>query len=251
MDSNPVTINCSGFHEGTKKSVPACVVDFLTRLGVWSGILSPRISAAVLAGGDSSRLGRNKALLPLQGATIIEKVINQVRSCVSELLIITNSPDEYAHLGYPCCGDVMPGGGPLSGIHAALSHCGTQYVLVVSCDIPMVTRGLFEKLIENAPGHDIVIFKHKHFEPLCALYRRTCLPALEDLISHGEYRIIDLFPTLKVKVLRIDSGDLFKNINTDTDYESVRAGLVSSAQDSGKLPDGAAPCGRTGDTTPT
>ena len=112
--------------------------------------------------------------------------------------------------------------GPLSGIHAALTYCDTEYVLVVSCDIPLVNRELFESLIAALPGHDIVMFKHKHFEPLCALYRRTCLAALEDLIAHGENRIIDLFPLLQVKVLRIASADVFKNINTDADYDFVR-----------------------------
>ena len=187
-----------------------------------NSILPPIISTAVLAGGRSSRLGRNKALLPLHGKTLIEKVIDEARCCTGAVTIITNSPDEYAHLGYPCRGDILPGGGPLSGIHAALTHCGTEYVLVVSCDIPLVNRELFESLIAALPGHDIVMFKHKHFEPLCALYRRTCLAALEDLIAHGEHRIIDLFPSLQVKVLRIASADVFKNINTDADYDFVR-----------------------------
>jgi molybdopterin-guanine dinucleotide biosynthesis protein A len=230
MDSSPVTINCSGPQGDAKKHILARMVKFLVGLGVRAGILQPRISAAVLAGGNSSRLGRNKALLPLQGATVIEKVMSEVRSCVKELTIITNNPDQYVNFGYPCCGDIMPGGGPLSGIHAALSHCGTEYVLVVSCDIPLVKRELFEDLISVCPGYDIVIFKHKHFEPLCALYRRTCLPALEDLIAHGEYRIIDLFPTLKVKVLRISSAEVFKNINTDADYESVRNASLDLVQ---------------------
>jgi len=230
MDNSSIMINCSGSQTDAKKHILSRMVKFLVRLGVRAGILHPRISAAVLAGGSSSRLGRNKALLPLQGATVIEKVMSEVRSCVKELTIITNSPDEYAHFGYPCCGDSMPGGGPLSGIHAALSHCETEYVLVVSCDIPLVTREIFKKLIAALSGHDIVIFKHKHFEPLCALYRRTCIPALEDLIAHGEYRIIDLFPTLKVKVLRISSPEVFKNINTDADYESVRNASLDLVQ---------------------
>jgi molybdopterin-guanine dinucleotide biosynthesis protein A len=195
-----------------------------------SSILLPVISTAVLAGGRSSRLGRNKALLPLHGKTLIEKVIDEARCCTGAVTIITNSPDEYAHLGYPCRGDIVPGGGPLSGIHAALTHCGTEYVLVVSCDIPLVNRELFESLIAALPGHDIVMFKHKHFEPLCALYRRTCIPALEDLLAHGEHRIIDLFPSLQVKVLRIASADVFKNINTDADYDFVRTVPSDSVQ---------------------
>ena len=101
---------------------------------------------------------------------------------------------------------------------------------MVSCDIPLVNRELFEQLIAALPGNDIVIFKHRQFEPLCALYRRTCLPALEDLIAHGEYRIIDLFPTLQVKVVRSGSADIFTSINTDADYEFVRNALADSTR---------------------
>lgn len=206
---------------------------FLLRLATRAGLLRPRIDGAVLAGGISSRLGRNKALLPLQGTSLIEKVIRELRSCVDEVSIITNSPDEYKRFGCPCCGDVLPGGGPLSGIHAALTHSAAEYVLVVSCDMPLVSRDLFQELIRELAGHDIVIFKHKHFEPLCALYRRSCLPALEDLIAHSEYRIIDLFPTLRVKVLRIASQALFQNINTDADYAALQNSASPSARDAG------------------
>ena len=89
-------------------------------------ILPPLISTAVLAGGRSSRLGRNKALLPLRGKTVIETVLDEVRRCVDSITIITNSPEEFTNLGYPCRADLLPGGGPLSGIHAALTHCGTE-----------------------------------------------------------------------------------------------------------------------------
>ncbi|MBM4311375.1 MAG: molybdenum cofactor guanylyltransferase [Deltaproteobacteria bacterium] len=195
--------------------------------------VAPLVSGAVLAGGRSSRLGRNKALLPLNGTTVIEKVIDEVRACVSDLTLITNSPDEYTHLCYPCRPDMLPGGGPLSGIHAALTHCGTEYVLVVSCDIPLINRTFFERLLAALPGYDIVIFKHRQFEPLCALYRRTCLPALEELIAHGDYRIIDLFPSLRVKVLRTDSAEPFRSINTDADYESVMRAASAALEAAG------------------
>jgi len=197
--------------------------------------MHPLVSAAVLAGGRSSRLGRNKALLPLHGKTVIEKIVQEARHCTRAITIITNSSEDYAHLGYPCRSDVMPGGGPLSGIHAALTHCDTEYVLVVSCDIPMVTRKVFETLISALPGYDIVLYKHNHFEPLCAVYRQTCLPALEDLLAHGEYRIIDLFPALRVKVLRTGSDGVFKNINTDADYKSVRKAVSDSAASDGDI----------------
>ncbi len=183
--------------------------------------LKPQLSAAIMAGGKSSRLGRNKALLSLGGATVIEHVIATVSAIATPVTIITNNPEEYKHLGLATAGDLRPGCGPLSGIHAALSLSGTEYVLVKSCDIPLVGPEHLSLLHRSYPGHDITIFKTSRFQPLCAIYRRTCLPALEDLIDHGEYRIIDLFPTLDTHVIRSDDEDAFRSINTDEDYEAM------------------------------
>ena len=89
------------------------------------------------------------------------------------------------------------------------------------CDIPLIGPGNIRPLVEAFPGTDITIYKHKGFEPLCAVYRRTCIAALEELIDHREYRIIDLFPTLDVQVIRIDDLDCFRSINTEEDYQYV------------------------------
>jgi molybdenum cofactor guanylyltransferase len=183
--------------------------------------LKPQLSAAIMAGGKSSRLGRNKALLALGDATVIEHVIAAVSAIASPVTIITNNPQDYSHLGLAAAGDLRPGCGPLSGIHAALSLSGTEYVLIQSCDIPLIGPAHLNLLHSNYPGHDITIFKTSRFEPLCAIYRRTCLPALEELIDHGEYRIIDLFPTLDTLVLRSGDEDAFRSINTDEDYEAM------------------------------
>lgn len=183
--------------------------------------LVPGISAAIMAGGRSRRLGRNKALLEINNCTILERVMNRVSPFVRKTMVITNSPEEYCHLDIETARDIRPGCGPLSGIHAALTLAASDYVLVMSCDIPLVGSEQIRQLISACRGHDITIFKHKNFEPLCAVYRQTCLAALEELIDHREYRIIDLFPTLDVKVLRVADADMFRSINTREDYEFV------------------------------
>ncbi len=183
--------------------------------------LTAMLSAAVLAGGKSRRLGRNKALLDVNGKKIIEHVLEIVSPLAHETLIVANDPAPYHEFNVPVTPDIKLGGGPLSGIHGALTASRTDYVLVVSCDLPLLSRECLAPLIAQYPGNDITIYKHKHFEPLCAVYRRTCIPALEELIEHGEYRIIDLFPTLTVKVIRTDDPTPFRNINTWDDYEAV------------------------------
>lgn len=194
--------------------------------------IKPGISAAVLAGGRSSRLGQNKAFLKIKGATIIQWVLKTVSQFVSQVRIITNSPEEYQHLGIETVSDIRPGCGPLSGIHTALSISPTEYVLVVSCDIPLISPEHIRPLLKQYPGTDITIYKHKRFEPLCAIYRRTCIDALEELIDHGEYRIIDLFPTLNVNVIRIDDEECFRSINTEEDYNYIAKKLAGRAENS-------------------
>ena len=93
--------------------------------------------------------------------------------------------------------------------------------MVVPCDIPLVGSKQIARLVSSCRGHDIAIFKHKNFEPLCAVYRRSCIDALNELIDHNECRIIDLFPTLDVKVIRVDDPEIFRSTNTKEDYEHI------------------------------
>jgi len=183
--------------------------------------LSSALSAAVLAGGRSSRLGRNKALLQVGGITIVERILSIVSRFSPDVRIITNTPADYRYLDVEAVPDIRPGCGPLSGIHTALHLSATEYVLVTSCDIPLMTAGLVGRLTRACAGADITICKHSRFEPLCAVYRRTCIAALEELIDHGEFRIIDLFPTLFVNVIRVDDDEPFRNINTEKDYQYI------------------------------
>lgn len=186
------------------------------------------LSGAVIAGGQSSRLGVNKALLPFQGKPVIERMLETVSPLVSSIKIIANNPADYRALHTETLPDIRPGCGPLSGIHTALTLSPTEYVLVVSCDMPLLTAGTLKPLLREYPGHDITMYKHRLFEPLCAIYRRTCLPALEELMNHGEYRIIDLFPSLNAHIIRVDQGDVFQSINTKEDYERLCGKLNGS-----------------------
>ena len=179
------------------------------------------LSGAIIAGGQSSRLGFNKALLPFKGKPVIERMLETLSPIVSSIKIIANNPADYHFLTTETVTDIRPGCGPLSGIHAALSLSTTEYVLIVSCDLPLLTADTLRPLLVEYPGYDITIFKHKLFEPLCGIYRRTCLRALDELIDHGEYRIIDLFPTLNTCIIRVDQRDEFQSINTKEDYERL------------------------------
>ncbi len=190
-------------------------------LFIESHYIQPAISAAVLAGGRSRRLGTDKASVKIGAKPLLEHVLAVIRPLVSPVQIVGRSSGEVSDDGIAVCADILPGGGPLSGIHAALVNADSEYVLVCSCDMPLLTPESIQRLLASYPGADITLYKHRYFEPLCAVYRRSCIPALEDLIAHGEYRIIDLFPTLSVRVLRTGDAAIFKSINTPEDYQYV------------------------------
>jgi molybdopterin-guanine dinucleotide biosynthesis protein A len=188
--------------------------------------ITAALSGAIIAGGQSSRLGFNKALLPFNGKRVIERLLETISPIVSSIKIIANNPADYQFLNIETAADIRPGCGPLSGIQTALSLSNMEYVLIVSCDLPLITANILRPLLLEYPGYDITMFKHTFFEPLCAIYRRSCLPALDELIDHGEYRIIDLFPSLNVRIIRIDQSEAFQSINTKEDYEKLLARYI-------------------------
>jgi molybdopterin-guanine dinucleotide biosynthesis protein MobB len=210
---------------GSVSEIPCFLPDEVEKICTFieNRFLKPGISAAILAGGQSRRLGRNKAFLQVNGKPIIERIFKTICEIFSHIKIITNTPNDYHYLDAETATDLRPGCGPLSGIHTALALSPTEYVFIVSCDLPLLSREQIKPLLSQYPGADLTIYKHKQFEPLCAVYRRTCLPALEDLIDHSEYRIIDLCAMINVNVVRTDWSEAFQGINTQEDYQRVLA----------------------------
>jgi molybdopterin-guanine dinucleotide biosynthesis protein A len=112
--------------------------------------------------------------MQINGISVVESVLNTVPTYVQKIMIIANTPEEYSFLDIEMAKDISPGFGPLSGIHSALSLVSSEYVLVVFCDILLVGSKQIAQLVSSCRGHDITIFKHKNFEPLCAVYWRSC-----------------------------------------------------------------------------
>lgn len=184
------------------------------------------LTIAIQAGGESHRMGRNKALLPLAGRSLIEHVLARLEGLGDEILITTNRPQDYYFLGLRLVPDLVPGIGALAGLHASLTAARWDSVLVVACDMPFISRPLLEHLVGLAPQADVVIPRHgDKYEPLHAVYNRSnCLPALENALAAGLKRLISFFPQVKVlpveesELTRLDPQGLnFFNINTPED----------------------------------
>ena len=198
---------------------------------------NPQVRGYVLAGGASSRFGRDKALVPLAGKPCLARMLELLgQSGVRETLVI-GKKSLYGHLGSPCVADKWPGEGPLGGIITALRCSGPNkygylWNLIVSCDMPFLTAKWLEHILKTAfkSEADVVLAKSEHGpEPLCAVWRTSCCDAVEAQFQRGVRRVNEAIGHLKSEVLdaedwkRFDSaGRLFWNMNTFADYEEAQ-----------------------------
>ncbi len=190
------------------------------------------VSGVILAGGKSSRYGRNKALVQLNGTALIEWVISVLKGLFENVILITNTPQEYASLGLPMEQDIIKGLGPLGGIYTALQAIPTEYGFFVACDMPFLSPALITYLIDCRDEYDVVVPKIDwKIEALHALYRKTCLPEVERLIRNRQYQTIRFFDRVSVRyvdeyeVRKLDpSLRSFLNINRPEDLARISHG---------------------------
>jgi molybdopterin-guanine dinucleotide biosynthesis protein A len=190
----------------------------------------PEVSVVILAGGLSSRMGQDKALLPLGGSSVIERVLDRVVPLSDDVTLITNVPDKYRHLGYRMVGDVYPGKGSLGGIYTAIHTARYSHCLVVACDMPFLNTDLLRYLVDLSPGFDVVVPRIEQFpETMHAVYGKGCLEPIKRRLLADELKIIGFFDDVRVRyverddVARFDSTfRSFLNVNTPDDWEHVR-----------------------------
>ena len=190
------------------------------------------LSIAIQAGGDSRRMGQDKALLPFLGRPLIQRVIDRLSPIADELIVTTNHPEAYRFLGLPLFTDLAPGRGALGGLYTALSSAGQPLVAVVACDMPFVCADLLEAM-RNAllfANKDIAIPRPQSgLEPFHAVYRRdTCLPHIQAALETDKWRVDAWFA--KVNIRFFDQQELlsfepellcFSNVNTPVELAAA------------------------------
>jgi molybdopterin-guanine dinucleotide biosynthesis protein A len=188
-------------------------------------------SSAILAGGASSRMGANKALMQFHGEPLIARAAKALTSCpaISEILLITNTPAEYEFLHLPSFPDIHPGLGPLGGIYTALTHAQFSRVLVVACDLPFVTSELLDFLCGESEGTEVCVLEsEKGVEPLCAVYAKSCLPVIEKQLRDCRLKVSDFYAQVEAKVIRFDASlpfyeqNLLANVNTAEEMAAMK-----------------------------
>ena len=168
------------------------------------------VTGVVLAGGKSLRYGRNKALVKVDGVSLIEKVLRVMESLFEELTLITNTPDVYAHLGLPMRPDLIKGLGPLGGIHAALSSINSDAGFFVACDMPALSGSLIHHMVMIRDDFDVVVPRISgKIETLHTLYHKRCLPSVKELIDSGGRQVFRFFPKVSVRYVEEEEIRIF------------------------------------------
>lgn len=186
-------------------------------------------SAAVLVGGESRRMGYNKAFLKLGQNNLIESITSKLKIIFSEVFLVSGDPAPYRSLGLPIVIDVYKECGPLAGIHAALLAATSPYVFVTACDMPFLDLKMISFLVAYGPGYDVVVPRpDKYLEPLCAVYSKSCLPVIELCLKSGQDKVTAFFSKVRTKYVEeeelwgFDVKRAFVNINTTKDISKAR-----------------------------
>lgn len=186
---------------------------------------SLKMTAIILAGGKSSRLGYDKAFIKIKGASLIKRQLNTLKKLFKNLIIVTNNPDNYRFKGIKVIPDIIPNRGPLSGIYSGLMASNTLYNFVLACDMPFINSELIKYMIKSKDKFDAVVPKlKKGYETLFAIYSRNCLPIIYETINKNNFKVRNIFSKIKLKKIGEqeiskfgDPGILFMNINTKDD----------------------------------
>lgn len=192
--------------------------------------MANKLTVAIMAGGQSSRMGMDKSFVLFEGRPMIEVVIDVMAGLGDETLLITNKPDDYAHLNLPLVGDVYPDHGPLGGIFTAVHAATHFYTLVVACDMPWLNRSLLEYMIGLRKTADVIVPRWEKFpEPLHAIYSKACLGPIEAKLKEQRLKITGFFGQVGVRFVEREEieqfdkdGRSFANINSPEDLEEAR-----------------------------
>jgi FdhD protein len=206
------------------------------------------VTAAVLAGGRSMRMGVDKTLLPVDGEPLLARVVDAVAEVCDHVVIVTNRPEQAGEAGLPAgvavLVDEVPFQGPLGGLVSALKDAPDDWVLAVAADMPWLEPDLVRALWNARDGAQIVVpLTEKGPEPLLALYHRDCLPVARRVLESGRRRLVAMFPDLRVAEVPIESlrsADpglrSLVNVNTPEDLAEVREeGPAEPARTSGPV----------------
>ncbi len=189
------------------------------------------VSIAVLAGGQSKRMGQDKAFLEVAGQSVIERVLACIKPLSDDVFISANVPEKYQQFGLRVVTDVYPDKAALGGIYSLIKAAKYNKVLVVACDMPLLNVELLKYMVSLAPAADVIIpiIQPPQPETMLAVYSKNCLPAIESRLQLNQLRVIGFFDDVSVHYIGRDKVSEFDpefysfiNMNTPEEWESAK-----------------------------
>lgn len=192
------------------------------------------MTIVIQAGGESSRMGQDKALMPFLGRPLIERQVERLSGVAYELLVTTNRPRDYAFLHRTLIPDLLPGTGALGGLYTALSSASLPIVAVVACDMPFINTDLLlaqQRLLLESEADVVIPRSSDGLEPLHAVYDRdACLPAIRAALQMGERKMISWLPGVRVREMSMEEVAQydprfysFINVNSVDEFRAAEA----------------------------
>ena len=191
------------------------------------------MTSIILAGGKSSRLGRRKPLQAIGGKSLIQWVIDRLAVLSREIIIATAHGEAIPYVSdakIKTVADIYPEKGPLAGIYSGLIASSSSQAIVVGCDTPFLSVGFLEHMTRISSTFDAVVPRiENEVEPLCAVYSKTCLAHIQELLEQNDLRIDRLFGVVKVRYVEEDEINSFDpehlsffNVNNQADLDRAR-----------------------------
>jgi molybdopterin-guanine dinucleotide biosynthesis protein A len=183
------------------------------------------LTGVVLCGGRSVRMGRDKSLLEIGGRTLLEHAIAVLDGIAAEVLLACGPAERYADLGRPLVVDAFSDGGPLAGLEAGLRRASTVWIAALAIDMPRAEPSIFGALLERAErdGLDVCFLRTvRGVEPLCAVYKRTCLEPMRAALDEGERKVVSFLrfdPRLRASEVELEAS-LAINLNTPAEFQA-------------------------------
>ena len=175
------------------------------------------ITAVILAGGKSTRMKQDKALVKINKKTLLQHQIELLKPIFSKILISANINYNY---NYPIINDTHTNIGPIGGIYSILQKTSTSKAFIIAVDMPFITSKIINTLIDNSKNYDITtpIINGK-LEPTCAIYTQNCISKIEQQITSKNYKLLDLIDKCNTNYIKFETDNLkhFKNLNTPND----------------------------------
>ncbi|NLI93869.1 MAG: molybdenum cofactor guanylyltransferase [Peptococcaceae bacterium] len=188
-----------------------------------------QVTGVLLTGGESRRMGKNKALLELDGKPLIERTLDILRKTCSEVVISSRSEDLYSSYGYQVIPDIFPGKGPLGGLYSVLQKASYEYLFLAACDMPFLDETSIRYIYSRMDDFDAIVpYALGRMHPLHAFYHKRITPLVEEKIQKDQLRIVDVLSECRMKILKSEDGeDFYKNridqsvVNVNTPDEWV------------------------------